>query len=403
MSYPADSLVLARLARDAALACRCIARQGKDLDVTIRPREDAGALPSTWRVTFAPGQPYPDAQTERIHAILEWEDAALRVCIPRRACSLWLAARFPDLDIGPLPAPMLDAAIEAIAGDIAASLDTQEIPASIRVLAHGKGSAAVQWPHVWTLCAHSPALRDSFAATLEMNDAALARLAHALSRCRPVANTLDPDETPVVLRAVLGSTSISARCLGCCGVGDVILLDRYLVDGAGTLWLATPDGQAVQVQAQRSRFVIIQGWTSIMNDSNSIASACGHAGAALSNGAASHDALNVAVLSINHDPLNADAMTIRHDASNGDAAPVGNEALDVDAISIGLSFDVGERHIKLGDLRALQPGEIFDLDRPLAEGYVYIRANGAIVGWGELVDIDGRVGVRILGLGHNVP
>jgi type III secretion protein Q len=367
MPCAAHSLLLARLGRDAAMACRCIARRGIGLDVELRPQEDVGASSSTWRLTFVPGMPHSDAQTERVHAILGWGDATLRVGVPPRACSLWLSSRFSGLDIGPLPAPMLDAALEAIAGDIAASLDIKAIPAAVRVLEHGMGAAAIQWPHVWTLSAHSPALRDSFAASLEMNDAGLAQLALALGCRRPVANTLDPDETPVVLRAMLGSTSISAQDLQTSGVGDVILLDRYLADEAGSMWLATPDGQAIQIQARQSRFIIIQGWTSIMNDLNSSTPACGHDGVVLPDNAALH-----------------------HD-------------LDMDAISINLSFDVGERHIRLGDLRGLQAGEIFDLDRPLVEGHVCIRANGGVVGWGELVDIDGRVGVRILRLGRDVP
>lgn len=75
------------------------------------------------------------------------------------------------------------------------------------------------------------------------------------------------------------------------------------------------------------------------------------------------------------------------------------EPLDVDAIPVRLTFDLGERTLTLAELRRLQPGETFDLQRPLADGPVMIRANGALVGTGTLVELDGRVGVTIGTLG----
>ena len=54
-------------------------------------------------------------------------------------------------------------------------------------------------------------------------------------------------------------------------------------------------------------------------------------------------------------------------------------------------------------LRRLQPGETFDLQKPLASGPVMIRANGALLGTGSLVEVDGRVGVTIATLGKTQP
>ncbi len=72
-----------------------------------------------------------------------------------------------------------------------------------------------------------------------------------------------------------------------------------------------------------------------------------------------------------------------------DAAP-----LDMQAIPIRLSFDLGHTTLTLGELQSLQPGEVLQLARTANE-YVTIRAHGAAIGTGQLVDMDGRLGVSI--------
>lgn len=66
-------------------------------------------------------------------------------------------------------------------------------------------------------------------------------------------------------------------------------------------------------------------------------------------------------------------------------------------LSIKLSFDLGERSVRLSDLTKICPGYIFDLGRDLRRE-VFMRANGKIIGEGELVEIDGQIGVSILRL-----
>jgi type III secretion protein Q len=79
----------------------------------------------------------------------------------------------------------------------------------------------------------------------------------------------------------------------------------------------------------------------------------------------------------------------------GTAHAASNHLLD--DIPVRLTFDVGEREISLGDLRSIQPGYVFNLGRD-PRSLVNIRANGRLVGEGELVDIEGRVGVSVLRL-----
>ncbi len=68
--------------------------------------------------------------------------------------------------------------------------------------------------------------------------------------------------------------------------------------------------------------------------------------------------------------------------------------LDLQSIPIRVSFDLGHTTLTLGEMQSLQPGEVLQMARTVDE-YVTIRANGAAIGTGQLVDIDGRLGVSI--------
>ncbi len=64
-------------------------------------------------------------------------------------------------------------------------------------------------------------------------------------------------------------------------------------------------------------------------------------------------------------------------------------------LSIRVSFDLGERSVPLSELMSIGPGHVFELGRELRRA-VFVRANGKIIGEGELVDVDGQIGVAIL-------
>lgn len=66
-------------------------------------------------------------------------------------------------------------------------------------------------------------------------------------------------------------------------------------------------------------------------------------------------------------------------------------------LPVRLHFDLGERQLTLSELMSIGPGYVFDLGREIRRA-VIIRANGKPIGEGELVDIDGQIGVVILSL-----
>lgn len=68
---------------------------------------------------------------------------------------------------------------------------------------------------------------------------------------------------------------------------------------------------------------------------------------------------------------------------------------DFGQFQIRLHVIVGEKVMTLAEANGLAAGSVLDLDLPA--GPVRLAVNGRVVGEGELVDVDGRLGVRIAG------
>ena len=79
---------------------------------------------------------------------------------------------------------------------------------------------------------------------------------------------------------------------------------------------------------------------------------------------------------------------------NDQTAESSNTGLTAEDLEIRLSFDLGHLSLPLGELQNLQPGYSFELDMP-ASGSVRIHAGAQLIGRGELVQIDDRLGVRV--------
>jgi type III secretion system YscQ/HrcQ family protein len=67
----------------------------------------------------------------------------------------------------------------------------------------------------------------------------------------------------------------------------------------------------------------------------------------------------------------------------------------IEGLHVDLVFEVGRRKITLQELKKIKPGYVFDLATPL-EHSISVVANGRTVGKGTLVQIDQRIGVRLV-------
>lgn len=83
-------------------------------------------------------------------------------------------------------------------------------------------------------------------------------------------------------------------------------------------------------------------------------------------------------------------LTAMHNAASAD--PFGPTELD--QLPIQVSFEVGRQTLDWHTLTSLQPGALIDLGTPL-DGEVRIISNGHSLGVGRLVEIQGRLGIRV--------
>lgn len=87
-----------------------------------------------------------------------------------------------------------------------------------------------------------------------------------------------------------------------------------------------------------------------------------------------------------------------------------NEAMGDDVTEVGLELEAGEfsedipvrlvavlgkKNVVLKDLLKFKVGQTIDLERSPNE-FVDLEANGKLVAKGELVEIDGKLGVRVI-------
>ena len=72
-----------------------------------------------------------------------------------------------------------------------------------------------------------------------------------------------------------------------------------------------------------------------------------------------------------------------------------SSAPDLNALPVRLHVVLGEKEMTLAELSALEAGSVIDLDRDKS-GQVALALNGKISGHGALVEIEGKLGVRVL-------
>ncbi len=84
------------------------------------------------------------------------------------------------------------------------------------------------------------------------------------------------------------------------------------------------------------------------------------------------------------------------------APPPNLTPVSVEELPVELRFDAGSIDVDLEELSRMQPGYVFELERPLSERTIRIIANGALIGHGELVVIGDHLGVRLTALSRAV-
>ncbi|QXL83630.1 type III secretion system cytoplasmic ring protein SctQ [Comamonas sp. NLF-1-9] len=361
LSSPASPPVLERLSRNEAQARTTIAQRGGALALRL-----AG---QAWQVDLLPlaGSAAPAPQDWMLQ--IEWAGATLCVCVPQASVGELSAPLLDGASLGELPAELALAVLEAALVDVFSALRTLGRGEPQLLQASAGGAPASGCRHgVQALLRQSdgPAALD---ASLHLDALGLLLLAGLLARRPPRPPALNA-LWPLRLPAEIGCTRVTAQELASLSAGDVVLLEVNHVGAQRMLWLSADGRHGLRVQLP--------------------APSAPEPGTQVSAGAEAQ-------------PPQAPALIVTHAWSatmpTNESTPVEPLAADaapasLDALPVRLSFDLGEVTLTLAQAQTLQPGQTIELARPLSGG-VRIRANGALVGEGDLVEIDGQLGVSV--------
>lgn len=360
MTTPTDPmprlLALPRLQRNEVQARNLIASRARDAEVRLQGRLWLLSL-QPWPAGAAPSAP----STDDWLLLLEWAGAPFELRLPASFAQTLLSAAQDGLDLPAWPeafvASFLQSVLQEVTGHSALAkrgavqvraLQRSDDPAQ----APGSGAEARTLPHVFGLVLADRDAGTPLAIELSVSTDTLGlMLVAGLAQTVPLAATPEHDDLlPLRLRAELGCTDLTAAELASLVPGDTVMLAHNWIDQEAGLWLGW-DGLGIRAVWEQDHLRV----THLLNSRG---------------------------LSMPTDPH---------------AAPEGDDLHDVEQVPVRLTFDLGERMLTLGDLRALQVGQVLEMGRPLSQA-VSVRVNGALIGSGELVDIDGQLGVTLVSL-----
>ena len=342
MTQETIALPLARLTRVEAQALRVLAQSAQDVAL------DWGG--QTWNLTLRPWPPNAQlaAEAGEWWVSLSWSGHPFDLVVPETAIQAWLRARFGQLDLPAIPHPLFNAVFEAACDSLAALLQAGvHDPVRLERWAPGEAQPC-SLPHTFSIELRTG--QEVVRAQLSTSVQGLLFLAERAAGRGPARNHLVVDELPMTLVAAIGMTWLGLDDMARLKPRDTILFDVRLLDEDGQLWV-TQGNTGFRVRRQGPNLTVTEqfmerGWTVPPEDENS-----------------AH---------------RAELSALEH-------------------LPIQVVFDVGELSLTLGELQTLQVGQPLTLSRPLSSA-VSLRVNGALIGTGELVEIEGELGVTITSL-----
>ncbi|MET4580106.1 type III secretion system cytoplasmic ring protein SctQ [Ottowia thiooxydans] len=346
-----------RLSRNEAKARTAIAQRGSGLVLHL------GNAP--WRVDLHPDSPEPMAPGDWLLSF-EWVGAEFHLQLPHAIANQVAGSLMPGASLAELPHELASAVLEAALTDTLSVLNTlgRGMPQWLGMQKDG----VVPGDSANTLGVHLRTEDDSAAikASLHTDSLGLLLVAGLLGKRAPVPGALN-DHLVLKLAAEIGFTHLPSHELGALAQGDVVLMDGCHLGAQRMLWLSADGAAGLQVHLP--------------------------APPAQDDTPPEADALHS-----DNEPLSAVPpqliVTQAWSSTMPAEMPPSANVNSIDGVPVRLSFDLGDVTLTVAEARALQPGQAISLARPLS-GAVTIRANGARVGEGDLVEIDGQLGVSI--------
>ncbi len=325
----------------------------------------------------------------------EWSGAPFHLRLPSATAGLLASPLVAGAPLPTLPQELALAVLEAALSDAANAVGSVGRGKPELLALQADAAPPAECPHQFLVrlrtdhihpmhdAADDPGQTGSksstISATLHTDSLGLLLLAGVVSK-RPAARSILNDQVPLRLPAEIGFTQLSAQLVSTLQTGDVILMDACHVGDHRVLWLTANGSAGIHVQLPSVPANV--SLPRSQSEEDVVADNCEDAAAPLPESLAATPTLTV---------IQAWKSTMPSETTTA------TEVASMDGVPVRISFDLGEVTLTLAQALALQPGQAIALSRPL-NGPVRIRANGAVIGEGELVQIDDRLGVSIRSL-----
>lgn len=362
------TLTLPRIAATEAQALSRLARRALELPIS-RSGAAAQIFQGTPRLTLrhlglgtSPLNP-EDAVRSRI----EWSGCRLALDVPKSAAEDWMRAVMGGEPAASMPGPWRVYALEQGLRWLVETLSACGKGAARMVESGLAASGPVEGTrHQFLLSLDFEDPSTCIQAVLHCDNLGLLMLAGLVpSNAADVLGALSLSGVPVRLHLTLGCTDLRSDQWRQLAPGDVVFILRPFFDGPAVLALRVqvPNGPTWRFMAQHEGLTLTVTSEAL----------------AMIDSADQPDQDDGA--------FEQQANTAGHESDEQAPPPLGS-------LMIRLSFDVGHKDVSIDELSRFQPGEVLTLERPIGE-IVTLRANGAVVGKGTLVEVDGRVGVLL--------
>ncbi|HGL6861247.1 TPA: type III secretion system cytoplasmic ring protein SctQ, partial [Burkholderia multivorans] len=84
-------------------------------------------------------------------------------------------------------------------------------------------------------------------------------------------------------------------------------------------------------------------------------------------------------------------------------APPADAPRALDGLAVDLRFELPPTSMPLGELSALQPGAVIELQQGINQSVIHLVANGMLIGTGQLIAVGQKLGVRVVTLTQPAP
>ncbi len=304
----------------------------------------------SWRLTLTPSVvpgPLCAGETEWCVQVL-WAGVPIDLVLPAGLVQAWLLAKWPELDAGEIPDSMAAVAMEEACEAMVSTVAGADLgPIRIDRLSRGPAEGA---PMELAFDVQAVNAQSVLVGRLAVGPLGLSLLARLAAERPQVRNDLPSEDLPMAWRAHIGCTWLAVNEVARLSVGDSVLLEDSLIHDDGQLWIACG---SLGLRA------VMQGASLVVTT-----------------------------------PFKAGGWTMQ---ANGEEVVLSEGPDSIDQLPLRVTFDLGDLAMTLGQVRELQVGQSIDLGQPLTSA-VRVRVNGLLIGLGELVDIDGRMGVTVTSL-----